>query len=203
MGQTLTIPLPTLKRYSFYLTHLAKHEYGEWVSTSFLSDATGIKPITIRKDLSYLGIKGIPQKGFPWNTLVEKLKGILGGDSFNDLILVGSWGLGSAYIKTPELIPENYKLRVCFDNNPGFHDGQIPVYPMERLKDLIERLGVSIALLSVDPKDLQKTAEELYEKGIKAILNLTNRSVKKIEGCIVVDFNPLTPISEVIGMLNR
>ncbi len=202
MANTIQIPLPTLKRYSLYLSKLLKIGREEWVSTSSLSSATGVKPITIRKDINYLGVKGSPQKGFPKDRLLEKLKDALGGDSCRDLILVGSWGFGEVYKKNPELVIGGFTLRVCFDNvNDSEQGGTIPIYPIDRLEELIPRLGVSIALLSVEPEQAESMAEKLFSWGITGILNLTPGEISPREGKNIVSFNPLAPLSELLGVM--
>lgn len=202
MALPINIPLPTLKRYSYYINILLKVESDEWVSTSYLSRETGVKPITIRKDLGYLGVKGIPQKGFPLKVLVEELKSVLGGDSFNDLVLIGSWGFGGVYKEHPELLLGDFTLRVLFDFvDREDKSGPIPVYPINRLEDLIPRLGVSMVILSVEPKHVDKISRELFKLGIRGILNLTNVDIETEGSCHSVRFNPIAPISELLGVM--
>lgn len=202
MIKKLNIPLPTLKRYSLYLHSLLKEDGGEWISTSYLSSKTGVKAITIRKDIGYLEIKGAPQKGFPRKNIIKRLKDILGGDSQRDLILVGSWGFAEVFRKTPKLIVGDYNLRVCFD----FIEKEdksltVPIYPMERMKDLIPRLGVSIALLSVEPEDASEICDRLFRYGIEGILNLTMVNIRSEFQNNIVDYNPQNGLSELMGII--
>lgn len=202
MAISVNIPLPTLKRYSYYLNILLKDINEEWVSTSDLSKETGTKPITIRKDLGYLGVKGIPQKGYPRKNLVEKLKYTLGGDSYSDLILIGSWGFGAVYKKQPELLAGDFRVRVLFDFiEEEDKTGGIPIYPIDRLKELIPRLGVKVAILSVEPDKVKDLAKQLYLWGIKGILNLSTVDIDTEDGQFSVKYNPLAPLSELLGIM--
>lgn len=203
MIQHPNIPLPTLKRYSIYLNCLQNDYVGDWVSTSVLGERTGNKPITVRKDLSYLCVKGQPQKGYPKKSIISGLKFILGGESCHDLILIGSWGFAAVYKKNPKLLIGNYKLRVCFDYiDEEDKTGPIPIYPMDRLKDLIPRLGVSMALLSVEPDRVIEVSEELFLYGIKGILNLTPQDIPTDKNNKVVNFNPLHGLSDLLGLIH-
>lgn len=195
------IPLPTLKRYSIYLTALIGCK-NNWISTSVLGEQTGLKPITIRKDIAYLGVKGQPQKGYPKKALVSGLSHVLGGKSCQDIILVGSWGLAAIYKKMPQLLVGDFKLRVCFDYiEEEDKSTPIPIYPIDRLEDLIPRLGVSMALLSVEPANAHLISEKLFEYGIKGILNMTTVDLPISNNNKVVNFDPMQGLSELLGLI--
>lgn len=204
MLKHMKIPLPSLKRYSSYLTVAEKQAENCWISTSLLSDETGIKAITIRKDIAYLEIKGVPKKGYPKSELVTRIKSTLGGDCFRDLVLVGSYGLGEGFIKYPGLVSSGYNLRVAFDFiKEECLDGALPVYPMERCSDLIPRLGASVALLSVEENRVEHVALELEKLGIKGIVNLTNKKICSSVKVSIVDFNLLNSLSELSGVIKK
>lgn len=201
MIEQQNIPLPTLKRYSVYLSALSSCKTN-WISTSVIGDKTGLKPITIRKDLGYLGVKGQPQKGYPKKTLIKGLREVLGGKSCRDIILVGSWGLASIYKEMPQLLVGDFKLRVCFDYvDEEDKSTPIPIYPLDRLEDLIPRLGVSMALLSVEPDKAIIVSEKLFSHGIKGILNMTTVDLPTYDDNRVVDFNPMQGLSELLGLI--
>lgn len=196
-----TTPLATLKRFSLYYNLLQGGKGVEWVSTSMLSLKTGIKPITIRKDIGYLSIKGVPQKGYPKKQLLSSLKSILGGDSYGDIILIGTWGLGRIFLDTPELIPKEFNILVCFDFIEDDEDRSIPVYSIDRLKDLIPRLGVSMAILSVEPHRAQETCDKLFSYGIEGVLNMTNSKLDVKDGHKIVNYNLTKGLSELLGVI--
>lgn len=202
MLKHMKIPLPSLKRYSSYLAAAEREPDNCWISTSFLSNETGMKAITIRKDIAYLDIKGVPKKGYPKNELIEKIKYTLGGENFRDLVIVGSYGLGEGFIKYPGLISSGYKLRVAFDFiQEEVLEGEIPTYPIERCSDLIPRLGASVAILSVEDSRVDGVVLELEKLGIKGIVNLTNKKIGDSTNISVVDFNLLNSLSELSGLI--
>lgn len=192
------IPLPTLKRYYLYYNILKHNDNVEWVSTSVLSVKTSVKPITIRKDIAHLGIKGSPQKGYPKKELTTILKNILGGDSYGDLILVGTWGIGSVIRDTPGLISKDFNVRVCFDFVEERIHNTIQIYPMSRLEDLIPRLGISMAILSVEQDMAQEVCDKLFDYGIKGILNVTHVHLKSKESNNIVNYDLMSGLSEVL-----
>ncbi len=203
MAEPIHIPLPSLKRFSIYLLVLEKFENMKWISTTFLSHNTGIKPITIRKDISYLLVKGQPKRGFLHYDLHTKLKIILGGDNYKDLVIIGSWGLGEAYLKYPELLGSDYKLRACFDFvEHEDNSSLVPVFPICRAEELIKRLGVTIVLFSINPSDYKLIDAEISKWDIKGILNLTPIKLKSVNPEIKsIDFNPLLNIPELVAKI--
>ncbi|QEN03192.1 hypothetical protein EW093_00225 [Thiospirochaeta perfilievii] len=198
MQKQIKIPLPTLKRYSKYLMVLESIS-DTWVSTTLLNLYTDSLPITIRKDLAYLSIKGTPQKGYPRVKLIKKIEKIIRGETTRDLILIGSWGLGDIILKQPKIYLKEYNLRVCFDYVDNKIDGLIPIYPMERLKDLIPRLGIKTAIFSINSDKSDKVLSILKETGIKGIINI-NQSIISVDDSVkIINYSLINSVHELIG----
>lgn len=206
MDSLKRIPLPSLKRFSIYRSILEKYRDVEWISTTLLSSYSGIKSITIRKDIAYLDIKGIPQKGYLNIDLCKKIKESLGGDNYRDLVIIGSWGLGESYLKYPELLPKEYNIRACFDYvDSEDKTGAIPTFPMNRAEELIKRLGVSIVLLSVEPNKIESVLSIINTWDIKGILTLTPIKLDKKKlnlNKVILKFDPLVNISELVANIS-
>lgn len=193
------VPLPTLKRFSTYISIIEEVLTEEWISTSYLSSRSKTPAITIRKDIGYLGLKGIPKKGYKCDDLYNALVDALGGESTKDLIIIGTYGLGGFYLKNPDIFHGGYKIRAAFD----FIDhedlsGSIPIYPFERLKDLVNRLGVSIALVSF--KETPVALLSLRDWGIKGVMNLNDTELNI--GIPEVNLSPSSKISELAGIIS-
>lgn len=193
------VPLPTLKRFSIYISIIEGNKGEEWISTSLLSSNSKSPAITIRKDIGFLGIKGIPKKGYKRDELLKALVSALGGDSLKDLIIIGSYGLGGFYIDNPTFVPTGYKIRAAFDFIKDENlSGLIPIYPFERLRDLIPRLGVSIALVSF--KNIPSDLVNLKKWGVKGVVNLG--SIDLDLNIPEVSFDPLGGLSELTGIIS-
>ncbi len=203
MSNNKSIPLPSLKRFSIYISVLCQNQEIKWVSTTLLSRDTGVKPITIRKDIAYLGIKGQPQKGYLRTELLDCLKDRLGGDNYKDVVLIGSWGLAHSYINYPELLPGDYKIRACFDYiEKEDRQRDIPIFPISRAAELIDRLGISIVMLSVEHSRLKEVLKLINSWNIKGVLNLSNVKIdNSTNNFELVEFNPIGSISELVAKI--
>ncbi len=76
---------------------------------------------------------------------------------------------------------EHGELCVCdivaaFDTNPlilGIRVGEVAVMPLDRLPQVVQRLGIEIAILSTPAAAAQEAADRLVAAGISSILNFT------------------------------
>ncbi|AUS07709.1 redox-sensing transcriptional repressor Rex [Laceyella sacchari] len=172
------IPQVTAKRLPLYYRYLEKlHAIGKQrVSSSDLSDALQIDPATIRRDFSYLGELG--KKGYGYNVtyLLQFLRDFLKQDEVTNVVLIGVGNLGTALLRYNFYRSHNTKLVAGFDQDPrkvGTDIDGIPVYSMDRLKEVIALHHVEVAILTVPVNVAQATADFLFEAGIRGILNFT------------------------------
>lgn len=192
MAIELKIPLPTLKRFSLYLAFIKKNCFGEWVSTNFISQSLGIKPITIRKDINYLEIIGAPKKGFNVKELIEKMDKVVGADQSDDFALVGSWGFGSAFLNYKELIPANMNIKLGFDYiKKEDLSNHIPIYPIKKLEDLLQRLAIKNIILSVPEDDIENIYNKLITLNVDKIWNISPFYLPSNQDIKIYYYNPI------------
>jgi redox-sensing transcriptional repressor len=146
------------------------------VSSADLSDALQIDPATIRRDFSYLGELG--KKGYGYNVtyLLQFLRDFLKQDEVTNVVLVGVGNLGTALLRYNFYRSHNTKIVAGFDQDPskiGTDVDGIPVYSMDRLKEVIELHHVEVAILTVPVNVAQATTDFLVRAGIRGILNFT------------------------------
>ncbi|TCS93288.1 redox-sensing transcriptional repressor Rex [Hazenella coriacea] len=172
------IPQVTAKRLPLYYRYLEKlHAIGKTrVSSAGLSDALQIDPATIRRDFSYLGELG--KKGYGYNVtyLLQFLRDYLKQDEVTSVVLIGVGNLGTALLRYNFYRSHNTKIVAGFDQDyskVGSDIDGIPVYSMERLKDVIQLHHVEVAILTVPVNVAQSTADFLVQSGIRGILNFT------------------------------
>ena len=179
LNSYVNIPLPTLKRYPVYLALLKEcSEQGdEWISASYIAGRLNLKSIQVRKDLSCTGVVGKPKKGFLIDELTEAISFYLGEGNMSDVLLVGVGNLGKALLADRRLTRHGFKIVAAFDVDPhliGTDVAGLRIYPMKKLKDLIKRLGIKIAILTVPEKEAQPIADVLAEAGIMGIWNFSS-----------------------------
>ena len=166
----------TVSRMPSYLRYL-KGEAGkgvQYVSSSAIATALGVSAVGVRKDLALVSSQpGKPRFGFEVVRLIEDIEKFLGYHRWANAVIIGAGGLGRAILAYEGF--ENYGIHViaAFDSSPakvGAVGGK-PVYPMDRLKDIVLRFSVRVAILTVPRGSAQEACDEIVRAGVPAILN--------------------------------
>lgn len=144
------------------------------VSSKELGDRLGIADTLVRKDLSYLGEFGHRGVGYYVSQLRHSIRKLMGADQPRAVIIVGAGNLGLGIGKYHQHFLDNQRVVAYFDTDPekiGQRVEGIPVYPLEKLEDVVTSLGVELAVLAVPKDQAQRTAEKLVLAGVRGILN--------------------------------
>lgn len=172
------IPEATIKRLSIYhrILNELKREGVEVVSSSRLSEISGLNAAQIRKDLTYFGEFGVRGVGYFVNHLIENIKGILGINKHWNLIIVGLGKLGQALVSYENLRKQGYNIVAAFDVDPQkigkvFGPFKVPVYPMEKLKEVVKEKDVKIAIITTPASVAQDVLRQLEEANISGVIN--------------------------------
>lgn len=171
--------LPSVKRLPSYLHELKllRDSGLEVVSTTLLARRLTLEPIVVRKDLELSGSPGSPGIGYRIQSLIEGIEHFLGWDRETPVFLVGAGSLGTALLGYRGFAEYGFRIAAAFDMDfskigTAIHDK--PVFGMEQLANLAERMKVKIAFLCVPCEQAQRAAEEIVKAGIVAIWNFTN-----------------------------
>ncbi|HNZ47650.1 MAG TPA: redox-sensing transcriptional repressor Rex [Candidatus Hydrogenedentes bacterium] len=185
-----SIPEPTLRRVPSYCqVLLGLAEQGqEYVSCTQLSEALHIDPTLIRKDIALAGATGRPKVGYLTRDLHRQLENFLGWNNARDAILVGAGSLGSALMGYKAFDQYGVNIVMAFDTDPEkvgrkIHD--VPVLPLTRMPNLLERMKVHLGILTVPAEYAQTVGELMVMNGILAIWNFAPLALKVPEGIIV------------------
>lgn len=173
---SLEIPEVVINRLPVYaraLTELANS--GESVvSSQALGELLDVTPAQIRKDLSYFGRFGKQGRGYNVNSLLSKLREILGIDRQWRLCLVGVGRLGQAIAEYGGFSPQGFEIVAAFDADPsvvGRSIGEVSIRPIDGLESFLCDNRVDIGIVAVPAAHAQKVVDRLVAAGIKAILN--------------------------------
>lgn len=206
-----SIPEPTLRRLPSYcqvLLGLAEQDQ-EYVSCTQLGDALHIDPTLIRKDLALAGATGRPKVGYVTEELHQQLENFLGWNNARDAILVGAGSLGSALMGYKAFDQYGVNIVLAFDHDPekiGKKIHGIPVLPITRMPNLLERMKVHLGILTVPADDAQSLSEIMVMNGILAIWNFAPIALKMPEGIIVQNedlFSSLGILSSKLAALMK
>ena len=150
-----------------------------------LESLVGWPSHTIRKDISCLTkevFEGDNTERFPVGTasgysprtLVPVIKEALGLNRRRKFCVAGLGRLGSAYLNLDSALLGEFEPAAGFDinvNRVEILKSPVPLYPAYKMGEVIQRLGIEIALLCVPAEAAQSTAEKLAGAGIRGILN--------------------------------
>lgn len=172
------IPQVTAKRLPLYYRYLEKlHAIGKQrVSSAELAETLQIDPATIRRDFSYLGELGKKGYGYNVNYLLQFLRDFLKQDELTNVVLIGVGNLGTALLRYNFYRSHNTKIVAGFDideSKIGTDVDGVPVYSLDRLKEVLELHHVEVAILTVPVSAAQSITDKLVEAGIRGILNFT------------------------------
>lgn len=186
----VSIALPTVRRLPMYFSVLerARQEGLNQVSSSQIASSLGLEPIQVRKDLAAIGVSGQPRVGFPVAELLEAIEQFLGWDNVTDAFIIGAGHLGSALAGYRGFSRHGLNVVAMFDKDAERVGSRIhgkEVLPMEKFADLVGRLHVHIAILTVPAEAAAEVAEVAIAAGIQAIWNFTATKLVVPEGVIV------------------
>ncbi len=164
----------TLRRMPAYIRFLrARVKSGaEYVSSAEIARELDLSPVTVRKDLALVStFPGKPKLGFPAEGLIADLERFLGYRRRTNAVVVGAGGLGRAIMRYEGF--EHYGLSVVagFDISPEMIGavGGKPIYPMERLDEIVRREDVKLGILTVPRSSAQSAFDHMIRAGIRAV----------------------------------
>lgn len=203
------IPIPTLYRLPVYYQCLlnAVQRGQEYVSSQELGEVSGGAPEQVRKDLSFLESQGRSRVGYHARRLATVIEDYLGLMNDKEAVLVGAGNLGRALSLYPDFSKYGLKIVVLFDSDPekvGKPVGDKFVLPVEKLGNLVSRMGIRIGIITTPPTSAQEVADVMTANGIKAIWNFSTLRVKVPDDVMVrnVDLSlELAMISQYIKTL--
>ena len=162
-----------LPQYVRILTRLLQ-EGAEVVSSQQLGEKLQVTPAQIRKDLSYFGRFGKQGRGYSVYHLLERLKLILGINSFWNVAVVGVGRLGRAILSYPGFTPDGFNIVAAFDANPdvvGDTIAGLTVKALDQMDDEVSSKKISIAIVAVPTEHTQGVVDRLVACGVRGVLN--------------------------------
>lgn len=177
----------------------------ERVFSYTLANETGVTPDQVRKDFSEFQIKGNKRGGYEISDLLDKMESIFHRKKDHNIVLIGMGNLGIALSKYGKFVQRNMNVVATFDIDP-FKQKQksdIPVYSMNRLKEIIERFKVKVAIIAVPEISAQEVSDELVQLGIKGIINFAPVLLKVSPDVVINNVNLCDELESVIYYVHK
>ncbi|MGB8492110.1 MAG: redox-sensing transcriptional repressor Rex [Bacteroidales bacterium] len=177
----------------------------EKVFSYTLANETGVTPEQVRKDFSEFSIKGNKRGGYEVNDLIEKMENIFHRNKDHNIVLIGMGNLGQALSKYSKFVQRNMNIVATFDIDPFKQKirSDIPVYSMNRLKEIIERFRVNVAIIAVPEISAQEVCDELIRQGIKGIVNFAPVLLKVPADIVINNVNLSDELESVIYYVHK
>jgi len=147
-------------------------ESKEFISSSRLSEISGIPAHTIRKDVGFLS--HVKSRSTGYN--IKDLKSVIIKDfdlsRERNICVVGLGNLGTAILNYPQF--DNYKITAGFDNNINkieLLNTKIELFPAYAIEEIVKERDIELAILTIPASAVQITVERLEKGGIKGIIN--------------------------------
>lgn len=169
-----------------------------------LADASGATSSQVRKDFSIFGITGNRRGGYIVDHLIEELRTILGKNEVQKVVLVGAGHIGAALMGYKGFEAGGIKIAAAFDIDPSKYDDKadVPVLPMERLREFAESEKVKIGILAVPDVAAQQVSEIMLSSGIKGILNFAPIQIRGSDDAVISTINLEVELENLIYFVN-
>lgn len=178
-----------LKRFLHYrqcLIQFQRHGFRKVFSYSLGKEA-GVTAEQVRKDFSLFSIKGSRRGGYDIAYLLHSINEIFKQNSERMVILVGIGNIGQALIHYEGFKENKINIVAGFDLDPSkcLKRFAIPVYPPDRIPEIVFKYGVKTAIIAVPEISGQAICDMLVSAGIKGILNFSPILLKVPDDVIV------------------
>ena len=169
-----------------------------------LGDAIGLSSVQVRKDFSLFNITGNKKGGYVIEDLLNRIDEILGKHISHNIILIGCGKIGNALINYSGFEKESLKIVAAFDHNPEKvnREANIPILPMEELKDYIINNKIEVAIIAVPDIEAQRVFDHICNAGIKGVLNFAPIKLIERPDCIINDVNIADEIESIFYFIN-
>ncbi len=171
-----------------------------------LAKMMNLTPVQVRRDLMLIGYSGSQSKGYVIKDLVDLIGRIIDSKEGQKIIIVGMGNLGRAI--TSYFVGKREKLFIvaAFDNDLQKTDrivAGVPCYHVNRLKEVIEKESIRIAVLTLAPEATHEVARKLLDAGIRGILNYTSVPLTVPPGIYLEEYDIVTSLEKLAYLVKQ
>jgi len=172
-------------------THIFSHE---------IANLLHITPVQVRRDIMLIGYSGTLRKGYDIKEMVVLIGKIIDTDEGIKIAVIGMGNLGKAFIHYMYEKRTKIKIVAAFDVNPDKIDKSyedVYCYHLDRLEEIINKMEITVAIITTPPEVASPMADRLKEAGITGILNYTPRALSPREGVYLEEHDMITSLEKV------
>ncbi|MBE7721703.1 redox-sensing transcriptional repressor Rex [Lacrimispora indolis] len=167
----------TLERLPMYHHYLERkcREGTETISAPAIALDLRLNEVQVRKDLAMVAkTAGKPKMGYLVKDLIRDMEEFLGFHNTNQAALVGVGSLGKALLSYKGFEQYGVEIVLAFDSDGRKVNTKIggkPVFPIEKLENLCQRMNIHIGIITVPAEYAQEVCNRLVAGGVRAIWN--------------------------------
>ena len=171
-----------------------------------LARMMNLTPVQVRRDLMLIGYSGSQSKGYVIKDLITLIGKIIDSESGQRIAIMGMGNLGRAITSYFSGKREKLAILAAFDNDPQKYDriiAGVPCYHINKLKDIVAKEEITIAVLTVAPQAAHEVTKILVDAGIKGILNYTSVPVTVPEGVFLEEYDIITSLEKLAFLVKK
>ena len=203
-----SIPVKTIERLSQYRRILFNsiNEGKTNIYSHELAKLMNLTPVQVRRDLMLIGYSGSQSKGYVIKDLISLIGKIIDSVDGQNAAIVGMGNLGRAIASYFVGKREKLSIVATFDNDTQKTDriiSGIPCHHVNKIKDVIEKEKITIAILTVAPEAAVPVAKHLIEEGIRGILNYTSVPLTVPDGVHLEEYDIITSLEKLAYLVKH
>ncbi|MEA5061545.1 MAG: redox-sensing transcriptional repressor Rex [Erysipelotrichaceae bacterium] len=209
MEEIKSVSMKQLERYPVYLKYLIsiKDQGITSISAPMIAKALDCTEEQVRKDLQIVSPdSGKPKSGRDIKTLINDIENFLGYNDVSDAIVVGVGHLGEAFMRYKGFSEFGLNVLAGFDLDETKIGKKVDgkeIFSMDKMSNLISRLKVNIAILTVPSDAANAVSKLLVSSGIKAIWNFAPIHLDVPEDIVVENVNLASSLAVLSHKLNK
>ena len=132
--------------------------------------------------------------------LITEMESLFYRNGSQNIIVMGRGNIGASLANYSNFSLRQINIVATFDIDPSKQRirSDVPVYTMERLKEIIDRFSVRTAIVAVPDLAAQAVCDQLVDYGVEGIINFAPVILKVPDEIIVNNVNLSDEIESVI-----
>mgnify|MGYP004702202959 CR=1 FL=1 len=208
MKKNIELPGKTIERLSQYrrILYNSINEGKQNIFSHELARIVNLTPVQVRRDLMLIGYAGSQSKGYMIKDLINLIGKIIDSETPQNIAVVGMGNLGRAITSYFTGKRERLSIVAAFDNDTQKINRiitGIPCYHTNDIQNIIPKMDIRIAILTVAPQAAHEVAKLLISAGVTGILNYTSVPLTVPAGVHLEEYDIVTSLEKLAFMVKN
>lgn len=176
----IKVPEKTVARISLYrrlLREYVKNLTNTSIYSHQLAEMSGSTPAQVRRDLMYIGYKGVSRKGYVVTDLLTHIDTFFSykEEEISNVVLIGVGNIGKALLSYFSTNVCRINILAAFDSKKcGQIENYRLCYDIKDLEQFIKEHKIKTVILALPEDKTQEMADKVVSYGVKGILNFAD-----------------------------